>query len=244
MGTWYPKTRKPCRDCGEPFLGGPPARWCPNCRWRHRGRLSKKYVWTPERDQLLRDRYDGKIKGRAAEIAGALGWPCWLIKKRAQALGLCFPADRKDWTPAEAQFLMQYAGSRLTTWMARELRRSESSVVLKLKRMRISRRFREGYTLRDLELCFGCDHHQIDRWIRAGWLHGRRRGTRRNGTGGQTGGPADAWVFSDARILEFIQQHPMEFRLDKCDQMWFMDVVLDAGHASRAMSHERQLETA
>ena len=244
MPTWYPKTRKRCEDCPRTFIGGPPARWCPDCRWKHRGRGAgkpKKYVWTPERDQILRDRYDGKIKGRAAEIAAGLGWPTWCIKKRAACLGLCYPVDRKDWTPKEQRFLWEHAGRRLTHWMAKRLRRSEASVVLKLKRMKISNRFREGYTLQELELCFGCDHNQIDRWIRAGWLRGRRRGTRRR-AGPQARGPHDPWVFSDAALLAFIQAYPTAFRLDKVDQLWFMDLLLDGGLVARALHSETRLE--
>ncbi len=238
----HPKARRSCKDCPRSFIGTAAARYCPDCCWKHRGRRPKKYVWTPERDQLIRERYDGKVKNRAAEIAASLGWPTWCIKKRAAALGLCYAVDRQDWTPKEERFLWQHAGRRLTHWMAKTLRRSESSVVLKLKRMKISRRWREGYTLRDLELCFGCDHHAIDRWIRAGQLQGRRRGTRRNGKGVPGQGPADPWYFTDADLLDFIRAHPMAFRLDKCDQRWFMDLVMDSGLIRQALATERRLE--
>lgn len=241
MPTHYPKSRKPCQECGRPFVGGRPARFCLACRWQHRGRRPEKYPWTPELDQVLRDRYDSRVKGRAQEIATALGWPCWVIKKRAGRLGLSqpWPKDRRDWTGDEERFLLRHAGSRHVHWLARQLQRSESSVVLKLKRMRISRRWREGYTLRDLELCFGCDHHGIDRWIRAGWLQGRRRGTRRTGHGGRGNGPADAWVFTDAGILDFIRKHPTAFRLDKVDQCWFLDLLLNGTQGART---EERLE--
>lgn len=240
MPTYYPKTRKRCQDCPRMFTGGPPARWCPHCRWKHRGRVAKKYVWTPERDKILRDRYDGKVHGRAAEIAASLGWPDWVIKKRAAVLGLAYPATSRDWTGEEESFLLRNAGVRHVHWMAKQLQRSEASVVLKLKRLRISRRWREGYTLRGLEECFGCDHHAIDRWIRAGWLVGRRRGTRRTGPGGRGNGPADAWYFTDEDLLRFIRAHPMEFRLDKADQYWLMDLLLNGSQGTT--SSERRLE--
>lgn len=198
-----------------------------------------KYIWTPERDQLLRERYDGKVKGRAAAIAAGFGWPRWVVAKRAAQLGLCYPADRREWTATEERFLWQHAGRRHVHWMTARLGRSESSVVLKLKRMKISRAWREGYTVRDLELCFGCDHHGIDRWIRKGWLHGRRRGTRRNGRGGRGGGPADAWYFTDEDLLHFIRAYPMVFRLDKVDQQWFLDLVLNGSQATAARPHQR-----
>jgi guanyl-specific ribonuclease Sa len=234
--TKHPKTSRPCADCGTPFLGTAPARWCPACRWKHRGRKAKKYVWTPERDQLLRERYDGKVHGRAAEISTALGWPDWVIKKHAQTLGLSYPWSpaRREWTQQEERFLTQHAGSRHVHWMAKQLNRSETSVVLKLKRRGLSRRWREGYTLGDLEQCFGCDHHGIDRWIREGQLVGRRRGTRRIGPGGQGNDPADAWYFKDEDLLRFVRSYPQAFRLDKVDQVWFLDLVLGPAVARRA----------
>lgn len=224
-------------------MGTAAARYCPECRGKHWGSTAK-YVWTPERDQVVRERYNGKIKGRAREIGQDLGFPAWCIKGRAGQLGLCYPLDRKDWSKREERFLWMHAGRRNLHWIAKQLGRSETSTVLKLKRMKISRRFREGYTLRDLELCFGCDHHGIDRWIREGKLKGRRRGTRRNGDGGQGQGPADPWVFSDEGLLRFIKEHPMAFRLDKVDQFWFMDLVLAGRLVDRALAKERSLRAA
>ncbi len=238
----YPKGPRACRDCGTPYIGGPAARYGPCCRWKHRGFKAKKYVWTPERDQVLRERYDGRVKGRAAELARATGWPVWAIKKRAAALGLCYGVDRKDWTPEETAFLWEHAGHRLTHWIAKQLGRSETSVVLKFKRLKISRRVREGYTLRELELCFGIDHHGIERWVREGKLvstlpgrpptTGRAPGIRRRGTDRSR----DAWAVSDADLLRFIDQHPLAFRLDKVDQVWFLDLLTAGGLMARALA--------
>ncbi len=225
-----PKRRVRCQDCRQPFLAGAYARWGPCCRWKHRGRRAKKYVWTPDRDQVVRDRYDGRVRRRADEIGRALGWPAWAVKKRAAALGLTHPpADRREWTAQEEEFLREHAGSQLTHWIAKQLGRGESSVVLKLRRMKISRRFRE------LELCFGVDHHSIDRWIQDGRLVGRRRGTRRSGSGGRGGAPADAWYFTDEDLVRFIRGNPMAFRLDKVDQLWFMDLITSGGLIRRAL---------
>ena len=91
-----------------------------------RGGYPKKYIWTPERDRILREGYDGKVRGRAAEIGRDLGWPTWVIKKRAQQLGLCYPAQRQDWTEDEERFVFLHAGSRTALWMAKRLKRSES----------------------------------------------------------------------------------------------------------------------
>jgi hypothetical protein len=194
----------------------------------------KKYDWTAERDAVLKAKYDGKIHGRAAEIGRELGYPTWRVKKRAAELGLCYASVRTPWTKQEVAFLLEHAGSRTVQWMVKRLPgRTLTMVVLKLKRLRISRRWREGYTVRDLEECFGVDHHSLDRWIREGKLVGRRRGTDRKGPGGRPNGggagPGDPWVFTDANCVRFIREHPTTFRLDKVDQVWFLDLVIGGG---------------
>lgn len=223
------KTQRPCAGCRAIFEAGPHARWCPNCRWRHRGRKPKKYIWTPERDRILRDRYDSTVRGRAAEIGKVFGWPAWVVKKRAQQLGLSRPTwntDRREWTEEEERFLLNHAGSRHVHWMAKQLKRSMTSVVLKLKRMHLSRRWREGYTKSDLELCFGTDHHVIDRWVREGRLSVRKRGTARE---------HDAWYVTDADILKFIIENPTTFDLRKVDQLFFMDLITGGAVIRKAL---------
>jgi hypothetical protein len=215
-----------CQDCAATFRAsvdsvrrGVPARWCPDCRWKHRGRKAI-YVATPAADALLREEYSSR-RGVPAQLAARLRWPVWRVKRRASELGLTSPpVDRKPWTSAEEAFLEKHAGERLVGWMARKLRRGVTSVALKLKRMKLSRRIREGYTMRDLELCLGVDHREISRWVREGRLQAGRR------HGGQA--PAfdrDAWTFTDDAVLEFIATNPTGFRLSRVDQVWFLGLL-------------------
>jgi hypothetical protein len=211
----HPKTNKTCA-CGEIFLGGPTASMCPECRVKVRVK-KPIYVWTPERDAILKARYDSR-KGRAQELADLFRWPKWVISKRVQYLGLSVPPpSRNPWTKQETEFLLQWASRRSLKWISRRLKRSETVVGLKFKRMQISRAVHEGYTLRDLELCFGMDHHYIDRWIRERKLKVRHRDTNNENQPLQV---------SDEAVLEFIKKYPTAFRLDRVDQLWFLDLVL------------------
>lgn len=214
-----------CQDCGREFRcsadgvrRGAPARWCPACRWKHRGRKAI-YPATPAADQILRERYSSR-RGVAAEIAAALRWPVWRVKRRAAELGLTTAPSSRAWTAEEEAFLETHAGERLIGWMARQLRRGVTSVALKLKRMKLSRRIREGYTMRDLELCLGVDHREISRWVR----EGRIRAGRRHG-GGAPAFDRDAWTFTDDAVLEFIANNPSAFRLSRVDQVWFLGLL-------------------
>ena len=167
-------------------------------------------------------RYDGHVKGRAAEIAKEFGWPDWVIKHRATELGITagWSACRRKWTPPEEDLLIENAGHMSVGWMARKLNRTKQQVVLKLKRMMLSRRMKAGYTMGQLMLCFGVDHHLIRRWIHAGWLPDRRRDEAEDVF------ERRSMCITDADLLKFIYEHPMDFELRRVDQRWFMDLVL------------------
>ncbi len=210
------KTRE-CARCGD-SITRKHARYCDPCRVFTRGK-PPKYARTREKNQVLRDRYDGTVKYRAREIAQSLGWPTWVVKKRAAAIGLTQPVERHDWSAEEIEFLRRHAGKRTANWIAKQLHRSMTSVVLKFKRLKISRKFNDGYTLRRLEACFGCDHKIIQTWIQSGKLQAQRRATERS---------LDAWYTTDLDVLRFILRYPQEFRLHKVDQPWFMGLILQA----------------
>jgi hypothetical protein len=113
------------------------------------------------------------------------GLPRWYIKRQTARLGLTMHMDRKPWARAELDVLDDLVGRVSVTTIAKKLHRPVSSVTNKLKRLQISRRVRNGYTMRDLELCLGEDHHKIARWIEKGWLKDRLQGTRRQDGNGK-----------------------------------------------------------
>jgi hypothetical protein len=176
----------------------------------------------------LRERYDSRVRNRAREIATTFGWPDWVIKRRACLLGLStpWPADRKNWTSEEERLLEENSGRRHVTWLAKRLKRSLTSVVLKLKRMGLRRRMTDGYTLGTLGECFGIDHHVIERWVREGKLTVKRRNP--------DAAERSPWYVTDRDVLAFIRQHPLDFRLDKVDQHWFLDLVLGTSFLGKA----------
>jgi hypothetical protein len=214
-----------CSDCNHRFEVSERsvARICPTCRGRRGSasrykRTPKKYQHTEATDAVIRERYDGKVRNRTQAIARSLGWPKWQICKRAAELGLTrpWPAERRGWSNDEVKFLVVNAGSRPTGWMARRLGRTISSVVLKLKRMRISRAIKEGYTKSALSDCFGVDHKVLDGWAKAGQLKVTYREETKEG---------ETWQITDAAVLRFIRDNPTGFRLDKVDQVWFLGLI-------------------
>ena len=75
----------------------------------------------------------------------------WYIKKRAASLGLTRHQDKRPWTAEEEESLERLLGKVIALTIARRLKRTEASVVVKIKRLGVSRRVRNGYTMRDLE---------------------------------------------------------------------------------------------
>ena len=129
--------------------------------------------------------------------------------------------DRRPWTAAEKEIIERLVGKVSALTIAKRLKRTEASVMLKIKRMGLSRRVRNGYTMRDLEECLGEGHKKIQRWIENGWLRDRLQGTHRHNGNGR-----DIHRFREADILDFIRRHPEELNLGKVDSIWFLDLVL------------------
>lgn len=202
------------------------AKLCLRCQTERR-QHTFKYIWLPQHDAFMRAHYYGGLHQRGRVIDALMrqtGFPRWYIKRQAQRLGLTMHPDRRPWTQQELDTLDNMLGKVSTGTIAKRLKRTESSVVMKIKALGLSRRVREGYTMLDLEECLGEDHHKIQKWIANGWLRSRTQGTRRHdGNGG------DIHRFQEKDILAFIKQHPQEIILGKVDQMWFLDLVLLKG---------------
>jgi hypothetical protein len=167
------------------------------------------------------------------------GLPRWYIKRQAARLGLTLHTDRRPWTASEMNLLEKLIGHVSSATIAKRLHRPESSVVNKLKRIGTSRRVRNGYTMRELELCLGEDHHKITQWIKNGWLQDRLQGTRRHDGNGN-----DIHRIREKDILTFIRNHPQEINLGKMDQTWFLDLVLLRGREVPAAKLPRKRDTA
>ena len=168
-----------------------------------------QYVWLPQHSATCAHYYYcGGLNRRdrvIRELARQTGFPRWYIKPQARRLGLSMHQDRRPWTQAELDILDQLLGKVSAATIAKRLKRTETSVVMKIKALGHSRRVCEGYTMRDLEKCLGEDHHKIQKWIANGWLRDRLQGTRRHDGNGH-----DIHRFSEKDILAFIKQHPQE----------------------------------
>ena len=161
MGTRKLSVDRPiCQQCGNVIEEGrsrskPPtdAKYCLSCRAERRRRANLKHVWRPEYGVYLKTHYYGGLNRRFQVVNRMIcetGLPRWYIKKRASRLGLTMHQNRRPWTAAEEAIVERLLGNVSALTIAKRLKRSETSVVLKIKRMGLSRRVRNGYTMRDL----------------------------------------------------------------------------------------------
>jgi hypothetical protein len=132
--------------------------------------------------------------------------------------------DQRSWTLDDLVILERLLGKVSAVTIAKNLQRTEASVVMKIKALGNSRRVREGYTMRDLEACLGEDHHKIQRWIANGWLRDRLQGTKRHDGNGH-----DINRFHEKDALHFMKTHPQEINLGKVEPTWFWDLILLRG---------------
>jgi hypothetical protein len=230
-----------CLDCGSEIEEGRKdrvpieAKYCLKCRADRRRRGKLKYNWLPQHDAYMRAHYHGGLhqRGRVIrELVRQTGFPRWYIRRQAQHLGLTMHPDRRAWTPTELDTLDKLLGKVSASTIAKRLNRTETSVAMKIKSLNFSRRVREGYTMRDLELCLGADHHKIQKWIDNGLLRDRLQGTNRHDGNGH-----DIHRFREKDVLEFIKRCPAEISLSRVDSTWFLDLVLLKG---REMDHKVQ----
>ena len=199
-------------------------KYCDPCRAKVR--CKRKYIFTDQIDQRIREIYrnhhDSKTRPGIRLLAKKVGIPHWALKKRARELGLARTKEQ-PWSEPELEVLARYA------WMSDErirlklkavgYARTVTGINLKLKRMR----FKEDesfYSGNGLARALGIDNHTVARWIRAGHLKAKYRGTERTE---QQGG--DIYLIHEKDIRRFILEHPTDIDLRKVDQLWFLDVI-------------------
>ena len=193
---------------------------------RDKAQTRRKYVFTDQIDQLIREIYlnhrDAKTGVGTRPLAKKVGIPQWALKKRARELGLARTKEL-PWSEAELGILARYA------WMSDErirlklkaagYSRTVTGIHLKLKRMRFKH---DGsfYSACSLAQALGIDPHAVTRWIKSGHLKAKFRGTAR--TAQQNG---DSYLIQEKDVRRFILEHPTDIDLRKVDQLWFLDLI-------------------
>lgn len=145
---------------------------CSTCRLKLYTR--RVYHWTPAMDDQIAQAYKSAatrkhLTSSITRLSAAYGFPRISIMRRASDTGLQFVQSRA-WSSMELSFLEDNAGSIGIKKLARQLRRSEASVLTKIFRLGISSKLNEGYTQKGLASMVGVSTYQVSAWIRRGLL--------------------------------------------------------------------------
>ena len=193
---------------------------------RARAKRRRKYLFTDQIDQLIREIYlshpGAKTRPGIRMLAKKVDIPHWALKKRARELGLARTKEL-PWSEPELAILARYA------WMSDErirlklkaagYSRTVTGIHLKLRRMKF-KHDPSFYSANSLAQALGIDSHAVSRWIKRGYLRAQLRGTAR---GDQQNG--DIYLIRERDIRRFIFEHPSEIDLRKVDQLWFLDLL-------------------
>ncbi len=163
-----------------------------------KGGSALKHRWTEEELEIVRRDYKGTNASSQA-IASKLGVTLAAVKGKAAVMGI-MQVKSPAWTEAEEETLAELITRYAPHFIAKKLHRSVNAVVVKSKRMGLSRRCRDGwFTKKEVCELLGVDHKKIQGYIDRGKLkaswHGELK-PQQNGTA--------MWHINAGDLREFI----------------------------------------
>ena len=177
------------------------------------------YQWTDEELQIVRRDYR-HTRQSTEELALRLGVTVNAVKGQVQRLGIASTRGRRRWTPEEDARLWELVPRYAMTTIAKKLGRGLNSVVVRSKRLGVTRRCRDGwYTMREVEAILAMDH----RWIKARVDSGALKATRQNGRDA----PGDMWRFAERDLQKFIYLHAHELHSRNVDLDHIVHLMAD-----------------
>jgi hypothetical protein len=190
-------------------------------------RRSDNYETSDAIDAVIKRTYQGEVrKGMVAQIARTLGRPRWWVTARARRLGVVAPRFKEaDWTEEELSIAAGNAHRHPGTirrMLARAgYQRSETAIVVKLKREGQTRADPDHFTATGLAGLMGIDAKTVMRWIEKGGLKAGRRGTNRSEAQG-----GDQYWIHRKDLRRFIAENAAAVDLRKVDKFWFIDLLV------------------
>ena len=135
-------------------------------------------------------------------------------------MGIC-KNGRRPWTPEEEEKLKEIMYQYSPGHVAKLMRRSVNSVVVKSKRLKISRRVRDGwFTKREVCEMFGVDH----KWLQARIDSDALKATYHYATKpSKLGG--SAWHITEKAVKDFLQHYPGELAGRNVDIIMLVDIL-------------------
>lgn len=196
----------------------------------HSPHVRRRHPTDGSLDPQIRTAWPGLSgKGAVKHLAEDLGVPRWWLSHRAKALGLAIPRMTKEppWTAAEDALMKRvplHDPDRChEIFREHGFQRTATAIVVRAKRLNISRRYRDTFSATAIARVFGVDSKTTTGWILKGLLKAAKRATRRLP---QQGG--DPWSVTRDELRRFLieQLDMIDFR--KVDKFAIVDLLAAA----------------
>lgn len=195
-----------------------------------RGGKRERWQSSEQIDRLIVQTY-GRVRSPrdVARLAQTLRRPSWWVSKRARTLGLVAPRFKEaPWSATEIEIISENA-HRVPSYLKAALKRggftrSETAIVVKLKRIGADRTDPNYYTATGLASVLGVDPHQVAAWITKGWLKAKRRGN-------DAPEERDHWWIARRDAARFIVENVHAVNFAKVDKHWLVDLLTHEGRA-------------
>ena len=186
----------------------------------------QRHDYGPEMDARIRAEWP-LLKGKGAidALAQRLDVPRWWLSKRATRLGLSAPHRKEPpWTEVE-NALMRRVPLHSPEQAARIFRehgfnRTATAIVVRAKRLEISRRTHETLSATAAARILGIDSKTMTSWCIAGDVEAGRRGSKRLV---QQGG--DTWAIEPADLRRFVLDHLDRVDIRKVEKFAFVALI-------------------
>lgn len=193
---------------------------------KSKGVPRQKWTASPQMDDVIRRVYPNCTdKGSVIALAARLNRPRWWISKRAALLGLVAPRFKEPhWTDAEVEIIGNIASKSpkaIRTALARRgFDRTETAIILKIKRIGADRQDPNHYTATGLAALMGVNPTTVSAWCEKGWLDAKRRGTERVSIQG-----GDMWWINRKAVRKFVVESTAHVDIRKVDKFWFVELL-------------------
>lgn len=184
------------------------------------------HKWTE--DELLIIRRDFKhTKQSCRELAQIITLSSgeqiteYAVRDQISSMGICHDG-RKTWDEKQDKRLRHLMGKYHPARVAKIMHRGVNSVVIRPKRLGISRRTRDGwFTKKEVCEIFGVDHHWVQHRIDSGALlatpHGETKPCKNGGS---------CWHIEDSAVVDFIRRYPQELVGKNIDIIQIVDILV------------------
>jgi len=184
-------------------------------------------------DETLKDAWsqlDGKQRGAVNGLAEHLGVPRWWLSQRARKLGLTMPHKKQPpWTASEdalmAKVPLHNPDRCAEIFREHGFKRSPTAIMVRAKRIGLSRRFNEGLSARQAARILGFDDKTLTAYCISGELKASKHTDNRLP---QQGG--SRWIIHPADLRQFVidQLERIDFRkVDKFELVQLLTTLTD-----------------